>query len=256
MQMERASYSLDGRIALITGASSGIGAHLARVFARAGAKVVLGARRVDRIAALAQDLGAAALPVALDVTDEASVIAAFDAAEAHFGTVDTVLANAGTAEAGRAIALTADQVRRVIDTNFTAVFLTAREAARRLIAAGSKQSGRGRIVLTGSITADMTGQGDAVYAASKAAVVHLGRQLAREWARLGINVNTVQPGYILTEIDADWFATEGGKAQIASWPRRRLTAIEALDDPMLFFASDASAYVTGAHITVDDGQSL
>jgi len=249
-------YSLDGRIALITGASSGIGAHLARLFAGGGAKVVLGARRVDRIAALAAEIGAAALPVELDVTDEASIAAAFDAAEAHFGTPDTVLANAGIAEAGRTIDLSTEQVRRVIDTNFTGVYLTAREAARRMIAAGSKQSGRGRIVLTGSITAEMTGQGDAAYAASKAAVVHLGRQLAREWARLGINVNTVQPGYILTEIDADWFATEAGKAQIGTWPRRRLTPIEALNDPMLFFASDASAYVTGAHVTVDDGQSL
>ncbi len=254
--MNQPRYSLEGRIALITGASSGIGAHLARLFAGAGAKVVLGARRVDRIAALAAQIGANALPVAMDVTEEGSIVAAFDAAEAHFGTPDTVLANAGMAEAGRAIDLTADQVRRVIDTNFTGVYLTAREAARRMIAAGSKESARGRIVLTGSITAEMTGQGDSAYAASKAAVVHLGRQLAREWARQGINVNTVQPGYILTEIDADWFATPGGKAQISTWPRRRLTAIEALDDPMLFFASDASAHVTGAHITVDDGQSL
>jgi NAD(P)-dependent dehydrogenase (short-subunit alcohol dehydrogenase family) len=256
MLMEHPRYSLEGRIALITGASSGIGAHLARLFAGAGARVVLGARRVDRIAALADEIGAAALAVAMDVTDEASIVAAFDAAEAHFGTPDTVLANAGIAEAGRSIDLSADQVRRVIDTNFTAVYLTAREAARRMIAAGSKQSGRGRIVLTGSITAELTGEGDAAYAASKAAVVHLGRQFAREWARLGINVNTIQPGYILTEIDADWFATEGGKAQIARWPRRRLTPVEALNDPMLFFASDASAYVTGTHITIDDGQSL
>jgi NAD(P)-dependent dehydrogenase (short-subunit alcohol dehydrogenase family) len=249
-------YSLEGRVALITGASSGIGAHLARLFAGAGARVVLGARRVERIAALAAEIGEAALPVAMDVTDEASIIAAFDAAEARFGVVDTVLANAGIAEAGRAIDLTADQVRRVIETNFTSVYLTAREGARRMIAAGSKETGRGRIVLTGSITAELTGQGDSAYAASKAGVAHLGRQLAREWARQGINVNTVQPGYILTEIDADWFATEGGARQVAGWPRRRLTPIEALEDPMLFFASDASAYVTGAHITVDDGQSL
>ncbi|MDR3386339.1 MAG: SDR family NAD(P)-dependent oxidoreductase [Rudaea sp.] len=254
--MERPNFSLDGRIALITGASSGIGAHLARVFASAGAKVVLGARRVDRIASLAAEIGAAALPVAMDVTDEASIVAAFDAAEAHFGTPDIVLANAGVADPGRAIDLSAEQVRRVIETNFTAVYFTAREGARRMIAAGSKQTGRGRIVLTGSITAGMTGEGDSAYAASKAGVAHLGRQLAREWTRLGINVNTVQPGYIHTEIDADWFATEGGKAQIARWPRRRLTPIEALNDPMLFFASDASAYVTGTHITIDDGQSL
>lgn len=254
--MDHPPYSLAGRVALITGASSGIGAYLARLYARAGARVVLGARRVERLDALVAEIGPAAMAVAMDVTDEASIIAGFDAAQARFGTPDTVLANAGMAEAGRAIDLGADQVRRVIDTNFTAVYLTAREAARRMIAAGSKETGRGRIILTGSITAELTGQGDSAYAASKAAVVHLGRQLAREWARQGINVNTVQPGYILTEIDADWFATEGGRKQIAGWPRRRLTPIEALADPMLFFASDASAYVTGAHITIDDGQSL
>lgn len=254
--MDHPPYSLAGRVALITGASSGIGAYLARLYAHAGARVVLGARRVERLDALVAEIGPAAMAVAMDVTDEASIIAGFDAAQARFGTPDTVLANAGMAEAGRAIDLGADQVRRVIDTNFTAVYLTAREAARRMIAAGSKETGRGRIILTGSITAELTGQGDSAYAASKAAVVHLGRQLAREWARQGINVNTVQPGYILTEIDADWFATPGGAAQIASWPRKRLTAIEALDAPMLFFASDASAYVTGAHISVDDGQSL
>ena len=254
--MDVRSPSLVGRIALITGASSGIGAHLARLYVAAGARVVLAARRIDRLAALSAELGGAAHAVAMDVTDEASIIAGFDAAEAHFGTPDTVLANAGIAEAGRALDLPVEAVRRVIDTNFTAVYLTAREAARRMIRAGSKETGRGRIILTGSITAELTGEGDSAYAASKAGVVHLGRQFAREWARQGINVNTVQPGYILTEIDADWFATEGGQKQIARWPRRRLTPIEALDGPMLFFASDASAHVTGAHITVDDGQSL
>ncbi|MBX9884705.1 MAG: SDR family oxidoreductase, partial [Novosphingobium sp.] len=97
---------------------------------------------------------------------------------------------------------------------------------------------------------------DASYASTKLAVQHLGRQFAQEWARLGISVNTIQPGYISTEIAGDWFDTEGGKAQIATWPRRRLTDITALDEPMVFFASDAARQVTGSHITVDDGQSL
>lgn len=257
--MEQPRYSLEGRIALITGASSGLGAHLARLYAAAGAAVVIGARRADRIATLASEIEAAggrALAVSCDVTDEASIIAAFDAAEASFGTPDVVLANAGIVEAGRSIDLPADAMRRVVDTNFNGVWLTAREGARRMIKAGSKNTERGRIILTGSITADMTGQGDAAYAATKAGVVHLGRQFAREWARSGINVNTIQPGYIRTEIDGEWFDSEGGKAQIASWPRRRLTDISALDDMMLFFASDASRFVTGAHISIDDGQSL
>lgn len=102
----------------------------------------------------------------------------------------------------------------------------------------------------------MTGQGDAAYAASKAAVAHLGRQFAREWVRQGINVNTIQPGYIHTELSGDWFSEEGGKAQIAGWHRRRLIGVDALDDIALYLSSDASRFVTGATFTIDDGQSL
>ena len=248
--------SLQGRIALITGASSGFGAHFARLFVREGARVVIGARRVERLAALAEELGDAALAVAMDVNDEASIIAAYDAAEAKWGTVDTVVANAGIAIAGRSIDLPLGDVGKVIGTNFTGVYLTAREGARRMIAAGFKQHGRGRVVLIGSITAEMTGQGDSAYAATKAAVAHLGRQFAREWVRQGINVNTVQPGYVRTEIDGEWFDSEGGKAQIAAFHRKRMCPIEALDAPVLLLASDASANITGSTITVDDGQVL
>lgn len=248
--------SLAGRIALITGASSGFGEHFARLFVREGARVVIGARRVERLAALAEELGDAALAVAMDVTDEASIIAAYDTAEAKWGTVDTVVANAGIAIAGRSIDLPLDDVGKVIGTNFTGVYLTAREGARRMIGAGFKQHGRGRVVLIGSITAEMTGQGDSAYAATKAAVAHLGRQFAREWVRQGINVNTVQPGYVRTEIDGEWFDSEGGKAQIAAFHRKRMCPIEALDGPVLLLASDASAHITGSTITVDDGQVL
>ena len=248
--------SLSGRIALITGASSGFGAHFARLFVREGARVVIGARRVDRIAALADELGDAALAVPMDVTDEASIVAAYDAAEAKFGTVDTVVANAGVSADGRSTEVTAADLAGLVATNFTGVYLTAREGAKRMIAAGFKDSERGRIVLIGSITAELTAQGDAAYAASKAGVAHLGRQFAREWVRQGINVNTIQPGYIQTEIAGDWFQTEGGQRQIASFHRRRMCPIEALDAPLLFLSGDASACVTGATITVDDGQVL
>lgn len=248
--------SMQGRIALITGASSGFGAHFARLFVREGARVVIGARRVDRIAALAEELGDAALAVAMDVTSEASLIAAFDAAEARFGTVDTVVANAGVSAAGRATHVPAEDVAALVATNFTGVYLTAREAAKRMIAANFREDERGRIVLIGSITAGLTGQGDAAYAASKAGVDHLGRQFAREWVRQGITVNTIQPGYIQTEIAGDWFQTEGGAKQINAFHRRRMCPIGALDAPLLFLCSDASRYVTGATITVDDGQAL
>ena len=248
--------AMDGRVALITGASSGFGAHFARLLVREGARVVLGARRTDRIEALAQELGDAALAVPLDVTDEASLIAAFDAGEARFGTIDTVIANAGIVATGRAIDLPLADVAGVVNTNFIGLYLTAREGARRMIKAGFKAHGRGRVVLIGSITAELTAQGDAAYAATKAGVAHLGRQFAREWVRQGINVNTIQPGYIQTEIADDWFETEGGKAQIAAFHRKRLCPIEALDAPLLLLASDASAHITGATLTVDDGQVL
>ena len=170
---------LAGRVALITGASSGFGEHFARLFVQHGARVVIGARRADRLAALAGELGDAALAVSMDVTDEASVIAAYDAAEARFGTVDTVIAIAGIAKAGRSTDLSVSDIAAVVETNFTGLYLTAREGAKRMIAANFKDSERGRIVLIGSITAELTGNGETAYAAIKAGVAHLGRQIGR-----------------------------------------------------------------------------
>lgn len=194
--------------------------------------------------------------MAMDVSDEMSVSAAFDAAEAAFGTIDTIIANAGVSAPGRSTEITIEAIRSVLDTNVLGVLLTAREAARRLIAAGSRESERGRIVLIGSVTAEMTGQGETIYSASKAAVAHLGRNLAKEWVRLGVNVNVIQPGYIHTELAGDWFASDGGKAQIAGFNRRRLQPVNSLDAPMLYLCSDGSAHTTGAIFTIDDGQML
>lgn len=250
---------LASRTILITGASSGIGEHFARRLAAAGGRVVLTARRADRIEEVAEELrevGHDAYAVPCDVTDEKSLIAAFDEAEARTGPVDTVIANAGVTNYGRSTDLAATALQATIDTNFTGLFLTCREAARRMIAAGSRESERGRIVLIGSITAEMTGGGDAAYAATKAGVAHLGRQFAREWIRQGINVNTVQPGYIRTELTGGFFDTEAGRAQIAGWHRRRLLPIDALDEVVMFLCSDTSRHVTGGTFTVDDGQSL
>jgi NAD(P)-dependent dehydrogenase (short-subunit alcohol dehydrogenase family) len=250
---------LSGRTCLITGASSGFGAHFARRAAGAGARVVLGARRLTMIEALAGELrssGAEALAVAMDVTDEASVCAAFDAAEATFGTVDSVIANAGVSAPGRSTDVPSDLLARLLDTNVLGVFLTAREGARRLIAAGSRESGKGRILLIGSMGAEVPLKGEVMYCASKAAVARMGRNLAGEWLRSGINVNVIQPGFILTEMADKWFASEGGKAQIAAFPRKRLQPIETLDEMVLFLCSDASSAMTGSVITLDDGQSL
>lgn len=249
--------SLDGRTTLIAGASSGIGAGFARAIARAGGQVVLGARRLERTQALAEEIGSeSALAVALDVTDETSVMAAFDAAQARFGTVHGIIANAGTATGGHSTDVPAQALSGVVDTNLLGSYLVAREGARRLIASGSRDRGDGRVVLIGSITADQNGTGDAMYAATKAALAHLGRQLAREWVRQGINVNTLQPGWIPTEINASWFASERGRADIDKLHRRRLLDASALDPMLLYLLSDASAQVTGGTFTIDDGQSL
>ena len=244
---------------MITGASSGLGAHFAALCAAAGANVILGARRLDRSRALAQTLieeGGHALAVTLDVTSENSVAAAYEAAERAFGTVDTIIANAGLSAGGRSTDVPVADVRSIMDTNFTGVYLTVREGARRLIVANSRALEHGRIVIIGSITAHMTGQGDAAYAASKIAVAHLGRNFAREWVRQGINVNVLQPGYIRTEIGGDWFDTAGGGAQIQSFHRRRLMQASALDELAVYLCSDAARQITGAVIDVDDGQSL
>lgn len=252
-------HRLDDRTCLITGASSGLGAHFVRITAGAGARVVLAARRRDRVEALAAEIaaaGGAALPVTMDVSDEISVSAAYDEGQATFGTIDTIIANAGVATSGRSTEISAGAMLGILETNVLGVLLTAREGARRLIAAGSRENGVGRIVLIGSITAEMTGQGDTIYCASKVAVAHLGRNLAKEWVRLGINVNVMQPGYIQTELAKDWFSSEGGKAQIAGFNRRRLQPVNSLDAPLLYLCSNASAHTTGAIFTVDDGQLL
>lgn len=248
-----------GRTVLITGASSGLGRRFAVMLAAAGAKVAVCARRTDRLADLVAEIQAAggtAAAYAMDVQDEASVIAAYEAAQEELGPVDTVIANAGMNNEGMAVDLPAEDFRTVLDINVTGAFLTVREGAKRMMAAGSKDTGRGRIVLIASIGAHKVLPGLAVYCASKAAVAHMGKTLAREWANRGINVNVVCPGYIETEINSDWFASEGGKKQIASFPRRRLMEQSDLDPVIAWLTSDASKSVTGSVVTVDDGQSI
>lgn len=248
---------LSGRVALITGASSGLGAHFARLLAKAGAKVVIGARRKDRLEALASEIreaGGACEAVVLDVEDEASIAAAFDAAEKAFGTVDTVIANAGLNAAGPALDLEADALAQLVRVNIQGVYLTAREAARRLIAA--EKGERGRIILLGSIGSHRPLAGLTAYSMSKAAVAMMGKGLAREWARYGVNVNTICPGWIATELNTDWLESEGGQKLVKSFARRRLMDASDLDAAVLMLASDSSRGVTGGVFELDDGQSL
>lgn len=250
---------LVGRVALVTGASSGLGRRFAQVLAGEGARVVVAARRADRLHDLAAEIEAAggqALAVACDVTDEASVIAAFDAAQAKFGVVDTIVCNAGMTTSAPALDQAADEFRQVLDLNVTAVFLTAREAARRLIKAGPEAARRGRIVNIASIGARHVLPGVAAYCASKAAVAMLTRALAREWAKHGLNVNSLSPGYVATELNTDWLNSDSGQKMLSKTSRRRIMPATSLDEALLFLASDGSAYVTGTDLVVDDGQTM
>jgi NAD(P)-dependent dehydrogenase (short-subunit alcohol dehydrogenase family) len=256
---EQPKFDLSGRVALVTGASSGLGAGFAKALAAAGARVVLAARRADKLAeqvAAIEAAGGEAVAVSMDVTNEASTIAAYDAAEAAFGTVDTIIANAGVATEKMAMSLSAADIDGLLAANIRGVFLTATEGAKRLDAAGSRDKQHGRIILIGSITADKIFPATSVYGATKAAVRHLGRSLAREWARRGINVNIIQPGYFESEMTASLFESDVGAQMVKSFPRQRMRPASDLHAPLLFLASDASVGVTGSVITIDDGQSL
>ncbi|KEO85918.1 short-chain dehydrogenase [Erythrobacter sp. JL475] len=247
------SVDLSGRTALVTGASSGLGARFGRILAANGAQVALGARRKDRLEALAAEIGDSAAAIAMDVAQEADIIAGFDAAEAAFGPVDTVIANAGVDGAGMAIDMPEEEIERTLAINLKGAILTAREGAKRMIA---NKVQRGRIVMIASITAFEPSPGLVAYSASKAGVIQAARSMAREWARYGICVNTISPGYIRTAINDDWFDTDMGKKQIARFPKRRLMGEEGLDGPLLFLCSDAAEFVTGSDFVLDDGQTL
>ena len=257
--MQAVTFDLQGRVALVTGASSGFGAHFASLLASAGCAVVIAARRLERLEDLRHQIendGGKALAVALDVTDEASVVAAYDAAEGRFGTVDTIIANAGVAADKLSADIGIDEWDAVFAANLRGAFLTVREGARRLIASGSAEAENGRVVVIGSITADKIYPGTAAYSASKAGVRHMARMLAREWARKGVNVNVIQPGYFPTEMTGDLFESDGGQALLKTFPRRRLCELSSLDIPLLHLCSDQSRGITGSVITIDDGQSL
>lgn len=250
-------FDLRGRTALVTGASSGLGAHFAAMLAQRGARVVAGARRLDRLEALADQIresGGEVEPVVLDVESEASIAAAYDAAEARFGTVDIVIANAGVNAQGPALELESDALSELLRVNIQGVYLTAREGARRLIA--SSDPARGRIILLGSVGSLRPLAGLTAYSMSKAGVAMMGKGLAREWARHGINVNTICPGWIATELNQEWLAGEGGQKLVRSFPRRRVMSPDELDGIVTFLASDAAQAITGGVFAADDGQSL
>lgn len=248
---------VEGRVALVTGASSGLGRQFAKVLAAEGAKVIVAARRKERLDDLVKELGSdTALAVQCDVTDEAAVIAMYDAAEAKFGTVDTIINNAGMTHEKNALTQDIEEFRKIMDLNVTSVWCVAREGARRLIKAGADVSARGRVVNIASMAGRIIIPNVSAYNASKAACAHLTRSLAREWARYGINVNGLSPGYVETELTADWLHGDGGQKYLQKFPRRRVMDEQSLDEALLFLCSDASKFVTGTDVLVDDAQSM
>ena len=248
-------FSLAGKTALVTGASSGLGAHFAAVLASAGAKVAITARRVDRLEKLAADIraaGATAVPVAMDVTDRASVTSAFDAAEKAIGPIDVVVNNAGIPSHSWFLKTSEEEWRDVMAVNLDGVYRVGQEAARRMVAA--KKSGS--IINISSILGYAVFKTLAPYSASKAAVISLTRSMALELARDKVRVNAIAPGYFATEINADYWATPGGQKTIKSIPFERTGKLEELDGPLLLLASDAGSFMTGSVLTVDGGHLL
>jgi len=245
-------FDLDGRVAFVTGAGSGLGRHFAATLAGAGARVVLGGRGADKLAetaGLIGDTGGEVGAVEMDVNDEAGIRQAFDWAEDLFGSVDILLNNAGIARPGRLLETSAEDWDAVLATNLKGVHLVAREMAGRLVAAGRP----GSIVNIASILGIRVHPGLGSYLSAKAAVVHLTRAQALEWAGFGIRVNAIAPGYFPTEMNAGYFDTEAGQAMLSRIPAGRTGRPEELTGVLLLLASDASSYMNGSVITVDGG---
>jgi len=239
---------IKGKSVLVTGASSGLGRHFAELLARHGAQVTLAARRTEALADACKAIeaaGGSARALRLDVADEGSIAALF----ADGATFDIVVNNAGVSNAKRALDMSADEWDGVLDVNLRGPFLIARAAANALRKAGKG----GSIVNVASIIAHRVAGDLSAYAASKAGLLQLTRALALEWARFGIRVNALCPGYIETEINQDFFATEPGLALIKRIPQRRLGKPEDLDGALLLMASDAGSFMTGSNIVVDGG---
>lgn len=248
-------FSLAGRVALVTGASSGLGRHFAGLLASAGATVVLAARRADKLdEAVAQirrisGNGGEALALALDVTDAASVKAAFDTLAGRGLSVDVLVNNAGIAVSRPLLEQSEADWDGVVDTNLKGAWLVGQEAACRLVAAGRG----GSIVNIASITGERVAGGVAPYCVSKAGLIQLTRAMALELARAGIRVNALAPGYVSTELNQDFLASSAGERLRARIPQQRFGRVEDLDGPLLLLASEAGAFITGSVLAVDGG---
>jgi NAD(P)-dependent dehydrogenase (short-subunit alcohol dehydrogenase family) len=259
------AYSIDlsGRVAFVTGASSGLGAQFARVLARSGAAVVLAARRIEKLKDLRAQIegeGGDAHVVGLDVTDVDSIRAAVAHAETEMGSIDILVNNSGVSTTQRIQDVTEEDYDYVFNTNTKGAFFVAQEVGKRMLArargaAPGSWTG-GHIINIASAAGLRPLPQIGVYAMSKAAVVHMTKALALEWGRFGINVNALCPGYIDTEINHKHWQTEQGQKLVQMLPRKRVGKPEDLDSALLMLASDRSHFINGAVISADDGFSL
>ncbi len=246
-------FDLTGRVALVTGASSGLGVRFAEVLAGNGAAVALVARRADRLAAVKARIEAAggrAVAIGADVLDRKAMLRAFDEAEKVFGTVTVLVNNAGVAHSTRAVELTEEEWRRVVGTNLDAVFFWAQEAARRMLAAKKP----GAIVNIASVLGLAVSKGTVAYAAAKAGVIQLTKTLGLELAFKGIRVNAIAPGWIVTDLNRDFLLSEHGAAIKREIPVGRFGDERDLDGALLLLASDAGRFIAGTTMVVDGGQ--
>lgn len=251
--------NFEGKIALVTGASSGLGARFAKVLAQAGAQVVLASRRVERLKELRAEIeaeGGAAQVVQLDVTDYASIKSAIAHAETEAGPIDILVNNSGVSTTQRLVDVTPDDYAYVMDTNQRGAFFVAQETAKRMIArAKGDPRKQHRIINIASVAGIRVLPQIGIYCMSKAAVIHMTKSMAVEWGRYGINTNAICPGYIGTEINAEHFQTEQGKALVSMLPRKRVGKPEDLDGLLLWLASEESHFINGTIVTADDGMS-
>jgi hypothetical protein len=252
--------NLKEKIALVTGASSGLGAQFARTLAANGALVVLAARRIERLKDLRAEIeaeGGAADVVPMDVTDLDSIAEAVARIESENGPIDILVNNSGVSTTQRLVDVSAVDFDHVFDTNVRGAFFVAQEVAKRMIARSRQQQDfRGRIVNIASVAGLKVVQQIGLYCMSKSAVIQMTRAQALEWGRYGINVNAICPGYIRTEInDAHW-GTEAGQKLIAMLPRRRVGSPEDLDSVLLMLVADESQFINGAIVAADDGLSV
>lgn len=245
-------FGLTGKIALVTGASSGLGRHFALTLARAGASVAVAARREDKVAAVVSEIveqGGEALAVSMDVSNRKSVADAFETMQKNSGLVSILVNNAGIAGQEMAIKLSEEVFDDVINTNLKGVWNVAQEGANRMVAAGQP----GSIINIASILGIRVAKGVLPYAISKAGVIQMTKALALEWARFNIRVNAIAPGYVATDLNREFLESDGGKETISRIPQRRTGEMVDLEGPLLLLASDAGAYMTGAVIPVDGG---